>query len=91
MPTLIEAKEHLRVDHDDDDLAIAAYLDAAKAWLTIIGCDVSPSSTHKPIWQAALIITAHFYERREAVYDGRLASLPLGVFDLIAPFRDVRV
>ena len=91
MPTLIEAKNHLRIDHDDDDLAITAYLDAAIAWLAVTGCDVSPSTLAKPVAQASLMMTAHFYERREAADDARLAPLPLGVLDLIAPYRLVKV
>lgn len=44
-----------------------------------------------PLKAAVLMLTAHLYLHREAVGDGTLAALPLGVASLIAPYRRVGV
>lgn len=40
-----------------------------------------------PIVQAIRLIVGHMYARREAVADGRLAVLPMGVAAMLAPYR----
>ena len=44
-----------------------------------------------PLKQAVLILTAHFYEQREAASDDRLYTVPQTVDALIAPYREVRL
>jgi len=49
------------------------------------------ASVPVPLKQAARILAAHFYERREALSDTRLYAVPQTVDALIAPFREVRL
>lgn len=51
------------------------------------GYGASASSVPKPLFQAMLLLIAHWYTNREAVAAGNLAPLPMAVDALLAPFR----
>lgn len=51
-----------------------------------------PDAVPQPIRQAMSLLVAHWYEHREAVATGeRGARIPLGVTDLLAPYRLLRI
>jgi len=88
MIRLPHAKQHIRVDHNDDDPYIGKCIAAASEWLVAIGVDKNIDPVPAPIKHAALLMVGHFYENREAVPDFRAATvLPLGVEALVAPYR----
>lgn len=86
MVDLARAKEHLRIEHDEEDDLIQAYLDAARAHVeafcdrTIVdpapGPDAPPldQATQmlltKDVGQAILLLVGHYYNNREATVLG---------------------
>lgn len=89
--TLAEAKSHLRVEFDDDDEDIEAYVDAAQAHLeTMLGYEIAEEFEAPPadLKEAVRQIAARFYENREAVVTGTIATeLPIGVQDIVRSRR----
>lgn len=85
-------KTHLRVDGDDDDLLISAYIDAAVEYVQQ-HCDrriaESPEGPEQmaltnDVKQAILLLVGHWYANREDVVTGTIASqLPMGVHALL--------
>ncbi|WP_283195496.1 head-tail connector protein [Rhizobium sp. AN80A] len=85
--TLAEVKEHLRVDTDDDDVTIQAYMNAAES-AVLQYCNISlvPVSTEQVFKVAAMMYVASLYEDR-----GGLDGLPRSSRLLIDPYRWLRV
>lgn len=87
--TLVEAKEHLRVDHNDDDALIEIYSDAAVGRV-LQYCNISlvpdsPGAT-AAFKAAAMLALGELYQNREPVLtDGSAIS------NLINPYRWLRV
>ena len=87
--TLVEAKEHLRVDHNDDDALIEVYSDAAVGRV-LQYCNInlvpdSPGAT-AAFKAAALLALGELYQNREPILtDGSPIS------NLINPYRWLRV
>jgi uncharacterized phiE125 gp8 family phage protein len=50
----------------------------------------TPENVPEPLRQAVLLLTAHFYERREPL-EGEGLALPYGIEALMAPYRRVRL
>lgn len=75
MLTLQQTKDHLRVDHDDEDIAITAMIDAATAaaadYLNM-PLDQMTATVPSPIKAAALLMVADLYENREGQSDRQL-------------------
>jgi uncharacterized phage protein (predicted DNA packaging) len=72
-------KQHLRVDHDDEDVLIQGYIDGALAHIEqhcdrelVVGVPVLPEQMGltKDVMQAALLLVGHWYSNREAVMIG---------------------
>lgn len=88
--TLEEIKAHLNVTFDEDDALIQSKGAAAEDCVSrLLGSDLaSISPLPESLRQAVLQVAAHLYTNREAVLVGVSAQdLPLGVWDLIAPYR----
>lgn len=51
------------------------------------GYGASASSVPKPLFQAMLLLIGHWYMNREAVAAANVASLPMAVDALLAPYR----
>lgn len=86
------AKKHLGVTEDDDDDLISAKIDSAQALLEgWLGYAIEDRFETAPadLIEAVLQLMAHAYENREASIVGlTIASVPLGVRDVIAARRD---
>lgn len=95
--TVEELKRHLNIDADftaDDTLlqayasaaegAVAADLDLPDLGALVAECGELP----QPVRLAVMMLTAHFYASREpVVYGVSVASVPLSVEYLVAPYR----
>lgn len=87
MPTLAEAKQHLRVDGDGEDAIIGDMIEAAVDHLASIGCDMQADPVPAALTQAALMLVSHFYETRGLDAEGvRLSPV---FMRLVAPYREV--
>ncbi len=67
-----------------------ARLGAAVSVSLIAGYGDEPADVPAPLCEAVKQLAAHWYENREAVFVGNSAqaiALPLGLFDLIEPYR----
>ena len=53
----------------------------------VAGYGDQASDVPEPIRQAILLLAAHWYEHREAVSDGRMVEVPMGVWWLVEPLR----
>lgn len=92
--TLAQAKQHAVVEHNDDDVLIQGYIDAARGHVTDhLRRDLDaefPSGWPVQINQAVLMLVAHWYAHREAVSGtGEMGEIPLAVRALLAPHRDL--
>lgn len=93
--SLEEARQHLRVDHEDDDSLITDYANAA-ALSALNYCDLRLVPTGaEPVFKAAtLLILGDLYANREDVpADGAFpqASLNRSALALLASYRVVRI
>lgn len=92
--TLTQAKDHLRVDFDDDDTYIGDLIDVAEASVaneigtTLLSNEVSSGVLAKPIHQAILLMVGHLYNTREPVQIGTsVTKIPLTLEYLLAPYK----
>lgn len=84
---LAEVKEHLRVDVDDDDVVIQAYMDAAeKQVLQYCNISLVPVGAEATFKVAAMMVVATMYDNRSGERD-----LPLSSRLLVNPYRWLRV
>ena len=84
--TLAEAKEAARVDGDDQDLLIQAFIDAAGAWVArVTGKPMDPAP--EDVKQAARMLIAYWYDQRGAAAEKAATSVPFGVAAMLAPHR----
>ena len=90
MLTLYEAKAHLRIDHNDEDELLQAYMDAAEQSVAdYLGIEL-PAAMPAPVRAAILLRVADLYENREAVTDRSLYDNPTFA-RLLAPYRSLSV
>ena len=85
MPTLSQAKAHLRVDHTDEDTLIEGLIDAAQQTVKLY-LNVETLPTEAPVDIAVLMLTAALYEQRESVVDRPWGDSRLYA-RLLAPYR----
>ena len=91
---LSEAKDYLRIDHDEDDAQVQSILDAAESYIRSL---CKPYLNESEQWdtlppelkQAVLILTSHLFENRGVTgRPGVFGELPFSVTALIANHRD---
>lgn len=64
--TLETLKQYLRVDGDEDDILLGAYLDSAKEYMcSYLGCSVADLDKYAPLAVVAMAICADAYEVRQ--------------------------
>lgn len=89
---LAEAKQHLRVDHEDDDALIKSYADAAVlSCLDFCDRKLVPQGAEPAFKAAALLATAGLYNSRESIITGATVALNPAVENLLRPYRIIRV
>lgn len=89
---MAEAKQHLRVDHDDDDTLIEGYADAAVlSCLDFCDRKLVPQGAEPAFKAAALLTMAGLYNSRESVITGTIVALNPAVENLLRPYRIIRV
>ena len=80
--TLAEAKEYIRVDGDADNTLISSLLVLAQQHVNdILRFDITAETMDPPIKFAIILLTEHFYEKR----DGE--DVPSAVLTLLRPYR----
>lgn len=89
---LDEAKQHLRVDHDDDDALINSYADAAVlSCLDFCDRKLVPQGAEPAFKAAALLTLGGIYNSRESIITGTIVALNPAVENLLRPYRIIRV
>lgn len=86
-----DAKAHMNIVGDDDNTLIGNKIGAAEAfidrWLAEPMADMD--EVPADLKQAVLMLTAHFYENREATLVGISADeVPFGAWDIINQHRE---
>lgn len=90
MTTLVEVKQYLRVQHDEDDQFIERLIVAGEGHVEHYLGDDMPSPVPAPIKAAILLLVADLYENRERQQDVKLYRNP--TFDLLLkPYRSCEV
>ena len=94
MPTLEQAKAHLRVDHTHEDALIQSMIQAATYsvadYLDMAHEDMELLAPPAPVEAAILLRVADLFENREAVTDRSLHDNPTFA-RLLAPYRSLSV
>ena len=90
MLTLYEAKAHLRIDHNDEDELLQAYMDAAEQSVAdYLGIEL-PSAMPAPVRAAILLRVGDLYENREGQSHVKLHDNQ--TFErLLRPYREMAV
>jgi uncharacterized phage protein (possible DNA packaging) len=96
--TVAEAKQHLRVEHDDEDALITNLITAAREYCEdfqnvklVPGEDEEPLPVSARVKSAILLLVGHWYENRQAVSEKPGTEVPLGVSALLWQERDVPI
>ena len=91
--TLEQAKDHCRVDFDDDDIYIGDLIDVAEASVaneigTTLASNLVSGELPKPLYQAILLLVGHLYNSREPVIIGTgVVKVPYTLDYLISPYK----
>lgn len=78
------AKEHLRIDGEQDDSSLALFIDSAEEYMTNAGVVEQNSSLYK---LGVLMLVTHWYENRAAVSDDLPRKLELGLQSIILQLK----
>lgn len=90
--TLAEAKQHLRIDHDDEDALVEAYADAAVlSCLNHCNRQLVPQGAEPAFKAAAMLMTSDLFNTRETVVTGQSVAVSPTVSALLAPYRIIRI
>ena len=91
--TIEQAKDHLRVDFDDDDFYIKDLIAVAEASVaneigTTLASNEVGGVLPMPLYQAILLMTGHLYATREPVMVGvSVAKCPFTLEYLLYPYK----
>jgi uncharacterized phage protein (predicted DNA packaging) len=91
--SLEQAKDHLRVDFDDDDNYIEDLINVAEASVANeIGSTLASNEVDdvlpKPLYQGILLLVGHLYNSREPVIIGTgVVKVPFSLEYLLAPYK----
>lgn len=87
------AKEHLRIESDDEDSLIEKYIFAAELWIKnyidqdIPGADESPNTIPDDLKLAALVLIADFYTNRGDEMKDQMALENYAATRLCNPYK----
>ena len=87
--TLCDMKRHLNITDDCDDELLTKKIYAAGELIGtyVDGFDQYHGVIPVPLQEAARQLVAGWYECRESTTEAQMRMVPLGVHDLIAPYR----
>jgi hypothetical protein len=91
--TLEQAKDHLRVDFDDDDFYITDLITVAEASVaneigTTLASNEVGGVLPKPLYQSILMMIGHLYATREPVLIGvSVVKCPFTLEYLLYPYK----
>jgi hypothetical protein len=91
--TLEQAKDHLRVDFDDDDIYIIDLIDVAEASVANeIGSTLASNEVGgvlpKPLYQAILLMVGQLYNSREPIIVGTgVVKVPFTLEYLLSSYK----
>lgn len=89
--TVADVKSHLNITSDDEDALLEQKIAAASAWVEkFVGKPLAEfDPVPEPLNEAIRQLVGSLYENREATVVGISADLmPLGLYDLMAPYRE---
>ena len=89
--TLEEAKQHLRVETEDEDDLINAYIDAGEEIVLRECLPLEDGVMPSPLKAAVLLYVGDLYENRELQYTGIKMSTSTTIDRLIDPYRKVGI
>ncbi|MHA6645652.1 head-tail connector protein [Mesorhizobium sp. A623] len=85
--SLEDAKAHLRVTFDSDDVYIQSLVEAAEGYVAEIGVAIAipvpPAVLH-----AVKLLISHWYSNRDAAGEKPSHAIEFGVNALLAPYRE---
>jgi uncharacterized phage protein (predicted DNA packaging) len=84
---LDEAKQHLRVGFDSDDVYIQSLIDAAADYVQVIGVGID-SPPQPSVVHAMKLLISHWYGNRDAAGTEPSRAIAFGVDALLAPYRE---
>jgi hypothetical protein len=91
--TLEQAKDHIRVDFDDDDIYIEDLIGVAETSVaneigTTLASNEVSGVLPKPLYQGILLLVGHLYAIREPVTVGVVCvKVPFSLEYLLAPYK----
>jgi uncharacterized phage protein (predicted DNA packaging) len=91
--TLEQAKDHLRVDFDDDDQYIEDLISVSEQSVeneigTTLVANLQSGVLPKPLFQAVLLMIGHLYNSREPVIIGTgVVKVPFSLEYLLFPYK----
>lgn len=80
--TLSVAKQHCKIDYDDEDDLLEIYMAAAVAYMGQYCPYVNDGNAPAHYDVALLMLIGHYYKHREITTNGTVNSVPLG-FEMI--------
>lgn len=89
--SVVDVKAHCNITEATDDALLEGKIAAAEEWIgKFVGTPLAAfDPTPEPLKEAVRQLVAHLYENREASIVAVSAELmPLGLFDLMAPYRE---
>ena len=91
--SLEQAKDHLRVDFEDDDIYISELIEVSEQSVaneigTTLASNEVAGVLPKPLYQAILFMVGHLYATREPVMIGvSVVKCPYTLEYLVAPYK----
>lgn len=87
--SLEEIKQHLRVEHDEDDDLLTTYLCQAQAAAEDFCRVTFEEDAAEPVRLAILLMASHFYERRDSSDSNAYATMMEAFHALLYPHRKI--
>ena len=87
--TVDEIKQHLRIDHDDEDSYLEGLIAQAQA-VAEDYCRVSfGDEAAEPVRLAVMLMVSHYYENRDNPDKQVYVTMRIAFENLLYPYRDV--
>lgn len=84
-----ELKEHLRLQHEDEDEYIESLLSMAEAAAADFCLTQWSDSAPEPVRLAVMLMASHYYEYRDSPDRFALRAMRMSFEALLWPYRDV--